>query len=51
MLLRRRLDLGRHLCRRLLHGVRIDLQTDWGNWLQGLPGRGPGIEYQIQLDT
>jgi hypothetical protein len=29
----------------------MDLQTDWGNWLQGLPGRGPGIEYQILLDT
>jgi hypothetical protein len=29
----------------------MDLRTDWGKELESLPGWGPGMEYQILLDT
>ena len=35
----------------LLHGVRMVLGLDWGKRLEGLPGRGPCIQYQILLDA
>jgi hypothetical protein len=29
----------------------MSLRNDWGEWLVGLPGRGPGIQYQVLLGT